>query len=69
MHVGPDKIHETGLILNMYAIDEEKILFGTHNSGCFCYTVKGIEVDIDKINEPIFYIDYESSIFDIKNKC
>ena len=69
MYVGPDKIHETDWIINMYAIDEENILFGTLNHGCFCYTVKGIEVDIDKITEPIFYIDYLSSIFDIKNKC
>ena len=69
MHVGPDKICEVGAIFNIHAIEENKILFGTHSSGCFCYDVKGNEVEMDKITEPIFYIDYESWIYDLKNKC
>ena len=60
MHVGPDKICENSEIINIHVIDKNKILFGTFNSGCYCYDVKGNEVEIDNITEPRFYIDYVS---------
>ena len=60
MHVGPDKICENSKIINIHVIDKNKILFGTLDSGCYCYDVKGNEVEIDNITEPRFYIDYES---------
>jgi hypothetical protein len=60
---------EYGFIVNIHYVSEDLLIFGDYHWGCFCYDVKGNEVELDKIKEHLYFMNRNSIIEDVKNKC
>jgi len=60
---------EYGFIVNIHYVSEDLLIFGDYNCGCFCYDIKGNEVELDKIKEHLYFMNRNSIIEDVKNKC